>query len=171
MNIKRKLDTLIAKHRPVFIECSKRLSEKEAWSPVDCPVIVIDNRKPSSSAEICAIGSLASIVPASSAIDKPEIKEWLRLARANGHEEAFSEMLTRRGEDIGCRFAESYGLFQAEQYAGVKSLWSTNDLSHFVMKTRESFPNAIGCVALFIGEDGKNYGVVTFEAEVEIYLD
>ncbi len=170
MHAQSRLDALLAEHRSVFIECAKRLSQKEAWSPVDCPVVVIDSRKLPSSAEICAVGSLASMVPASSAIDKPEIQEWIRLVRVNGHEDAFSEMLTRRGEEIGCRFAESYGLFQAERREGVESLWSTNDLSHFVVKTRESFPNTIGCVALFIGEDGKNHGVITFEASVEALL-
>lgn len=71
MHAQSRLDALLAEHRSVFIECAKRLSQKEAWSPVDCPVVVIDSRKLPSSAEICAVGSLASMVPASSAIDKP----------------------------------------------------------------------------------------------------
>jgi hypothetical protein len=170
MDAQKRLDALLAEHQPVLRDGARRLCEKKSWSPVDCPVVVIDNRKSPSSAEICAVGSLARLVPASSAIDNPEIKEWLQLARANGHEDAFSEMLSRRGEDVGCRFAEAYGLFQTERREGVECLWSTNELSHFVVKTREAFPTAIGCIALWIGEDGKNPGVMTFEADVRALL-
>ncbi|WP_114992810.1 hypothetical protein [Synechococcus sp. UW179A] len=170
MNVQKRLDALLKVHRSVLIECAKQLTEKQKWSPIDCPVVVVDARKSPSSAQVCSVGTLSQLVPASAAIDIPEIKEWLELSRRNGHEDAFSEMLSRRGEDVGCRFAEGYGLLQTERREGSECLWSANDLSHFVVKTREAFPNAIGCLALFTGEDGLNHGVITFESEIKQFL-
>ena len=171
MNVQKQVEALLVDHRSVFIECAKRLTERQTWSPIDCPVVVIDARKLPGTAQVCTVGTLSTLVPASAAIDIPEIKEWVQLVRKNGHEDAFSEMLSRRGEDAGCRFAEGYGLLQTERREGVECLWSTNDLSHFVVKTREAFPKAIGCVALISGEDEVCRGVITFESEIQRLLN
>ena len=171
MSVEKRLETLLVEHRFVLIECAKRLNEKQTWTPIDCPVVVIDARKVPSSAQVCSVGAVSELVPASAAIDLPEIKEWIQLVRRNGHEDAFSEMLSRRGEEVGCRFAEGYGLLQTERREGVECLWSANDLSHFVVKTRAAFPKAIGCLALFNGIDGNNHGVICFESEVQSLLN
>ena len=171
MDARRQLDDLLAMHRAAFIEAAQKLSEHyESWD-LGIPCVVIDGRQTPTKATVTPVGSIGGIVPSSAAIDIPEIKEWIRLVRENGHEDAFSEMLNRRGEEVGCRFAEGYGQLQTERHEGNERLWSANELSRFVVMTRECFPHAVCGLALLPGEDGGPHSLVSFECDVRALLE
>ena len=83
---------------------------------------------------------------------------------------AFSEMLNHPDETVGERFAEGYDELRRERKEGRKGLWSASDMSRFVMRTKEAFPDSVGCVAVLPGKSGKSHGLLTFESPVESLL-
>lgn len=171
MDAQARLDLLVAEHRDVFVEAAKLMQERgeKPWS-MDIPCVVIDGRKKESTAVIHPVGTLGSVVSTSSAIDVPEVRQWLEIAAERGAEVAFAEMLNHPDEEVGARFAEGYDELRRERKEGRKGLWSASDLSRFVMKTREAFPESIGCVAVLPGEGGMSHGLLTFESSVRSLL-
>jgi len=171
MDAQARLDLLVAQHRGVFVEAARLLKERgeKPWS-MDVPCVVIDARKPESKAFVHPVGTLGSVVAASSAIDVPEVRQWLEIAAERGAEVAFSEMLNNPDETVGERFAEGYDELRRERKEGRKGLWSASDMSRFVMRTKEAFPDSVGCVAVLAGEGSKSHGLLTFESSVETLL-
>ena len=171
MDAQARLDLLVAQHREVFVEAAKLLKERgeKPWS-MDAPCVVIDARKPESKAFVHPVGTLGSVVAASSAIDVPEVRQWLEIAAERGAEVAFSEMLNHPDETVGERFAEGYDELRQERKEGRKGLWSASKMSRFVTRTKEAFPDSVGCVAVLPGQGGMNHWLLTFESPVESLL-
>ena len=84
MSSKRaRLDLLVAECRPSFVEAARKLKETENWD-FTCPCVVMDGRTDEVKVSVVGVGSVANVVPASSAIDSPEVKEWIEIATERG---------------------------------------------------------------------------------------
>ncbi|WP_041434908.1 hypothetical protein [Synechococcus sp. CC9605] len=169
MSSKRaRLDMLVAECRPSFVEAARKLQEKESWD-FNCPVVVMDGRSDAVKVSVIGVGSVANVVPASAAIDSPEVREWLAIATEKGAEVAFAEMFDGP-EDRAERFSEAYDRLREERESGIKGLWSAGDLAGFVSKSRAAYPKALGAIAVLPGEGEQSHHVLTFESEVESLL-
>ena len=169
MSSKRaRLDTLVAECRPSFVEAARKLKEKEAWD-FTCPCVVMDGRSDVVKVSVIGVGSVANVVPASAAIDSPEVREWLAIATEKGAEVAFAEMFDGP-EDRAERFSEAYDRLREERESGIKGLWSADDLAGFVSKSRAAYPKALGAIAVLPGEGEQSHSVLTFESEIESLL-
>ena len=171
MDAQARLDLLVAQYRQVFVDAANLIKERgeNPWS-MDVPCVVIDAREVESKAFVHPVGTLGSVVAASSAIDLPEVRKWLEIAAERGAEVAFSEMLNHPDETVGERFADGYYELRRERTEGRKGLWSASDMSRFVMRTKEAFPDSVGCVAVLPGQGGRSHGLLTFESSVETLL-
>ena len=169
MSSKRaRLDLLVAECRPSFVEAARKLKKTENWD-FTCPCVVMDGRTDEVKVSVVGVGSVANVVPASTAIDSPEVKEWIEIATERGAEVAFAEMFNGP-EDKAERFSEAYDQLKEERESGLKGLWSADDLAGFVSKSRAAYPKALGAVALLPGDDRQTHSVLTFESEVESLL-
>ena len=169
MDAQRLLEQLQVRHEHAFIECARRVAQRSEWDlNVEC--VVIDARKDPSIAKVNPVGTLGSLVSVSNAIDTPELRKWLEIAAEKGAETAFAEMFNDEDEEAGERFALAYDELRKERKEGRKGLWSTNDLSAFVIKTKNAFPSYVGCVALLPGEGTAGHSLLTFESSVSSLL-
>ena len=163
-----RLDALVSQCRHVLIRAAEQLASQDSWD-FSCPCVVLDARDPEVKAAVIGIGSVGNLVPTSAAIDSPEVREWLRIASEKSPEVAFTEMLNgdqQRAE----RFTQAYDRLREERQSGVKGLWSADDLSSFVSKSRTAFPRALAAVALFPGTRGRSHSILTFENDVSSLL-
>ena len=169
MNAEQRLKQLQATHEHAFIECARRVNQRTEWDlNVEC--VIIDARKSTSIATVNGVGTLGSLVSVSNAIDTPELRKWLEIAAEKGAEAAFAEMFNDEDEEAGERFALAYDELRKERKEGRKGLWSATDLSKFVVKTRDCFPESIGAVAILPGEGTASHGLLTFESSVSSLL-
>ena len=120
-------------------------------------------------AQIAAVGSVGSIITASTAIDIPEVRAWAELAAEKTPEEAFDTMFNG-DKEVAKAFSIGFDQLQQEHRNGIVGLWSANDLSRFVMKTREVFPSALGCIALVPDENNAQHAVLAYELDVSMLL-
>ena len=163
-----RLDVLVSECREIFVEAAIKLNAVSAWD-FSCPCVVLDGRTDDIKAVVIGVGSIGNLVPTSAAIDSPEVKEWLRIATEKSPEVAFTEMLNG-DEDRAKRFNEAYERLIEERHAGIKGLWSTDDLSSFVSRSQAAFPKAISAVALLPGQKGQSHSIFTFESDITSLL-
>ena len=169
MDPQRTLEQLSTRHEHAFIECARRVNQRTEWDlNVEC--VIIDARKSPSIATVNGVGTLGSLVSVSNAIDTPELRKWLEIAAEKGAEAAFAEMFNDEDEEAGERFALAYDELRKERKEGRKGLWSATDLSKFVLKTRDCFPESIGAVAILPGDGTASHGLLTFESSVSSIL-
>ena len=159
---------LVAECRLSFVEAAQKLKAREAWD-FTCPCVVMDGRSDVVKVSVIGVGSVGNVVPASAAIDSPEVREWLAIATEKGAEAAFAEIFDGP-EDRAERFSEAYDQLREERESGVKGLWSADDLSSFVSKSRAAYPNALGAIAVLPGDGEQSHSVLTFESEVDSLL-
>ena len=74
-------------------------------------------------------------------------------------------------EDRARRFNEAYERLIEERQTGIKGLWSADDLSSFVSKSRAAFPNALSAVALLPGQEGQSHSILMFESDISSLLN
>ena len=164
-----RLDVMVSECRATFVEAAIRLKAVDSWD-FSCPCVVLDGRSDQVKAVVVGVGSIGNLVPTSAAIDSPEVKEWLRIASEKSPEVAFAEMLNG-DEDRAHRFNEAYERLIEERQTGIKGLWSADDLSSFVSKSRAAFPNALSAVALLPGQEGQSHSILMFESDISSLLN
>ena len=164
-----RLDVMVSECRETFIEAAIKLKAADSWD-FTCPCVVLDGRSDQVKAVVVGVGSVGNLVPTSAAIDSPEVKEWLRIASEKSPEVAFAEMLNG-DEERARRFNEAYERLIEERQTGVKGLWSADDLSSFVSKSRAAYPAALSAVALLPGQEGQSHTILTFESDIASLLD
>ena len=164
-----RLDVMVSECRETFVEAAIRLKAADSWD-FSCPCVVLDGRSDQVKAVVVGVGSIGNLVPTSAAIDSPEVKEWLRIASEKSPEVAFAEMLNG-DEDRARRFNEAYERLIEERQTGIKGLWSADDLSSFVSKSRAAFPNALSAVALLPGQEGQSHSILMFESDISSLLN
>ena len=164
-----RLDVMVSECRATFVEAAIRLKAVDSWD-FSCPCVVLDGRSDQVKAVVVGVGSIGNLVPTSAAIDSPEVKEWLRIASEKSPEVAFAEMLNG-DEDRARRFNEAYERLIEERQTGIKGLWSADDLSSFVSKSRAAFPNALSAVALLPGQEGQSHSILMFESDISSLLN
>ena len=164
-----RLDVMVSECRATFVEAAIRLKAVDSWD-FSCPCVVLDGRSDQVKAVVVGVGSIGNHVPTSAAIDSPEVKEWLRIASEKSPEVAFAEMLNG-DEDRARRFNEAYERLIEERQTGIKGLWSADDLSSFVSKSRAAFPNSLSAVALLPGQKGQSHSILMFERDIASLLN
>ena len=163
-----RLDVLVSECRATFVEAAIQLQAAESWD-FSCPCVVLDGRSAEVKAVVVGVGSIGNLVPTSAAIDSPEVKEWLRIATEKSPEVAFAEMLNG-DEERAKRFNEANERLIEERQTGIKGLWSADDLSSFVSKSRAAFPKAVSAIALLPGQEGQSHTILTFESDISALL-
>lgn len=135
---------------------AQKVSAFSAWD-FNHPVGVIDARTGTHKFQITSVGTIGTVVRMSSTLDHPLMQRLFELIPDRGDEAAIEELIN--DEEVGEEFASVFSEYQEERRGGAP-LWSADDATAFVNKSREAFEDKeIAIVALLPGDP---HQLVTF---------
>lgn len=111
------------------------------------------------------VGTINSVLVASSALDHPLLQSFLKRARESDPERALTEFLdSSEAED----FTEVYERYREEREEKGHAVWSVGDSAAFVAKSREAWKDReLACVAITPGPTSNTHGVLTFSLPLD----
>ncbi|MEN9766372.1 hypothetical protein [Vulcanococcus sp.] len=155
---------LVGEVRPLLRAPASLVRAEREWS-FSSICAVIDARGETPQVVTSTVGTINSVVVASSALDHPILQTFLKRARDEGPETALAAML--EGEDAD-DFAEVYERFREEQQDKGKAVWSVGDSAAFAAKAREAWNDQeLACIAITPGATKDSHGVLTFSLPLD----
>ncbi|WP_392349920.1 hypothetical protein [Parasynechococcus sp.] len=144
--------------REVLEDAYLQMRNRASWD-LNCPVVVVDARhQPPRQVQI-GVGGVGGVVPVSTAIENPLIREWLEIsAEVAQPQEAMDEMLSRYASD----FSDAYADFQDEKIRKGGCLIGSDDLAAFVNQSRTAYPEKIAVLAVLPGAEEHQWSVIPF---------
>ena len=125
------------------------------------PVGVIDARRSTPKLMVTAVGTINSMVRASATIGHPLMRQFFERMEAVGVDQALNESIGGADAD---GFAEVWQAYKEERRQGDAPMWSMEDATDFVMKTREAHSDReVACVAILPGDP---HEIVTFSVPI-----
>lgn len=125
------------------------------------PVGVIDARRPKPRLMVSAVGTINSMVKASPTIGHPLMQEFFHRFDQIGLDEALEE--ARSGQNAAA-FEEIWQAYQDERRQGEQPMWSIEDATDFVLKSREAHADReVACLAILPGDPHR---ILTFSVPI-----
>ena len=153
-----KITDLTAVCHEILSDVFRQMKNRSSWD-LNCPVVILDARNQPPRQVQIGVGGVGGVVPVSTAIEDPLIREWLELSTDRDHpEDSQKEMLHQYGKD----FEESYTNFQEEKIQKGGCLIGTDDLTSFVQQSRSIFPHQIAVLAVLPGSREYQWSVAKF---------
>ena len=126
---------------------------------------VIDARNAAPQVVTTHVGTINSVLVASSALDSPLLQAFLKRARESDPEHALSEFLDSSDAEA---FTQIYEHYREEREEKGHAVWSVGDSAVFVAKSREAWNDReLACVAVTPGPTAKTHGVLTFSLPLD----
>ena len=126
---------------------------------------VIDARNAAPQVVTTHVGTINSVLVASSALDSPLLQSFLKRARESDPELALSEFLDSSQAEA---FTEIYERYREEREEKGHAVWSVGDSAAFVAKSREAWNDReLACVAVTPGPTANTHGVLTFSRPLD----
>jgi hypothetical protein len=136
------------------------VSGRVNWD-LSLPVGVIDARRSTPKLMVTAVGTINSMVRASATIGHPLMRRFFERMEAVGVEQALKE--SNDGADADA-FSEVWQAYKEERRQGDAPMWSMEDATDFVMKSREAHKDReVACVAILPGDP---HAIVTFSVPI-----
>jgi hypothetical protein len=155
---------LVGTVRPLLKAPASLVKAEREWS-LSSICAVIDARNTTPQVVTSAIGTINSVVVASSALDSPLLQAFLKRARVSDPETALAESLER---DDAEAFAEVYARYLEEREENGHAVWSVGDSAAFAAKSREAWNDReLACVAITPGPTASTHGVLTFSLPLD----
>lgn len=144
--------------RDVLEDAFRQMKNRASWD-LNCPVVILDARhQPPRQVQI-GVGAVGGVVPVSTAIEHPLVREWLELSgEMDQPQEAMADMLNRYGD----AFRDAHADFQDEKIRKGGCLIGADDLAAFVNQSRTVYPNKIAVLAILPGADEHQWSVIPF---------
>ena len=154
------IQTLIKQCSLGLFDLACAVSGHPHWD-LSIPVGVIDARRTKPKLIVTSIGRINSIVRASSTIGSPLMKKFFSLFEKIGLDEALNEM--NRGETAAA-FTELWQAYRDERHQGDAAMWSIEDATDFVLKSREAHADReVACLAILSGDPHR---IITFSIPI-----
>jgi len=155
---------LVGDVRPLLRAPAALVKAEREWS-LSSICAVIDARKPTPQVVTSAIGTINSVLVASSALDHPLLQAFLQRARELDAETALEEFLS---SDDAEAFSEVYDRYSEEREEKGHPVWSVGDSAAFAAKSREAWHDReLACVAITPGPTSSTHGVLTFSLPLD----
>ena len=140
------------------LACS--VSGHSTWD-LDLPVGVIDARRDNPKLMVTAVGTINSMVRASSTIGHPLMRQFFERMEAVGMDKALEESI---GGEEADAFAEIWQAYKQERFENGAPMWSIEDATAFVLQSKEAHQDReVACIAIFPGEP---HSIVTFSVPI-----
>lgn len=125
------------------------------------PVGVIDARRSSPKLMVTSVGTINSMVQASTTIGHPLMKRFFQRMEEVGMEQALEDSISSAEADV---FAEVWQAYKDERFQSGPPMWSIEDATDFVLKSKEAhLDREVACVAILPGEP---HSIVTFSVPI-----
>ncbi len=155
---------LVGDVRPLLRAPASLVKAEREWS-LSSICAVIDARKTTPQVVTSAIGTINSVLVASSALDNPLLQAFLKRARELDADAALAEFLD--GDEAEA-FAEIYERYREEREEKGHAVWSVGDSAAFAAKSREAWNDReLACVAITPGPSANTHGVLTFSLPLD----
>ena len=140
------------------LACS--VSGHSTWD-LDLPVGVIDARRDNPKLMVTAVGTINSMVRASSTIGHPLMRQFFERMEAVGMDKALEESI---GGEEADAFAEIWQAYKQERFENGAPMWSIEEATAFVLQSKEAHQDReVACIAIFPGEP---HSIVTFSVPI-----
>ena len=129
------------------LACS--VSGHSSWD-LNLPVGVIDARRDTPKLMVTAVGTINSMVRASSTIGHPLMRRFFERMESVGLDKALEESISGEESD---EFAEIWQSYKQERFENGPQMWSIEDATDFVLQSREAHQHReVACIAILPGE-------------------
>ena len=128
----QQVQTLVRKCAMGLFDLACSVSGHPQWD-LNLPVGVIDARKHPPKLLVTPVGTINSIIKASSTLGHPLIQKVFDRASVVGFQEALTESVSGPDSDL---FAEIWQAYKEERTQGGKALWSIEDATTFVLQSK-----------------------------------
>ena len=156
----QRIQSLIKECGLGLFDLACHVSALTTWD-LNVPVGVIDARRSTPKLTVTAIGTINSVVRASATIGHPLMRQFFERMEAVGVDQALNESIGGADADA---FAEVWQAYKEERRQGDAPMWSMEDATDFVMKTREAHSDReVACVAILPGDP---HEIVTFSVPI-----
>ena len=140
------------------LACS--VSGHSTWD-LNLPVGVIDARRDNPKLMVTAVGTINSMVRASSTIGHPLMLRFFERMEAVGLDKALEESI---GGEEADAFAEIWQAYKQERFENGAPMWSVEDATAFVLQSKEAHQDReVACIAILPGEP---HSIVTFSVPI-----
>ena len=154
------VQTLVRQCALGLFDLACAVSGHPKWD-LSLPVGVIDARRTKPKLMVTAVGTINSMVKASSTIGHPLMQRFFERFSALGLDEALREA---RDQDHSGTFEEVWQTYREERRSGEQAMWSIEDATAFVLQSKEAFSDReISCVAIFPGDPHR---ILTFSVPI-----
>ncbi|MEC8442283.1 MAG: hypothetical protein VXZ59_08190 [Cyanobacteriota bacterium] len=157
---RQRIQSLIKQCSLGLFDLACAVSGHASWD-LNLPVGVIDARRSKPKLMVTAVGTINSMVRASATIGHPLMKRFFERMEAVGLDQAMNESIGGADADA---FAEVWQAYKDERRHGAAPMWSIEDATDFVLKSREAHTDReVACVAIFPGDP---HAIVTFSVPI-----
>jgi len=136
------------------------VSGRPVWD-LNLPVGVIDARRSKPRLIVTTVGTINSTVRASSTIDHPLMKQFFSRFEQVGLEKALEELNSGDSADA---FPEVWQAYREERAQGDALMWSIEDATAFVLKSKEAHADREVCCLAIIPADP--HRIITFSVPI-----
>ena len=140
------------------LACS--VSGHSSWD-LNLPVGVIDARRDTPKLMVTAVGTINSMVRASSTIGHPLMRRFFERMESVGLDKALEESISGEESD---EFAEIWQSYKQERFENGPAMWSIEDATDFVLQSKEAHQHReVACIAILPGEP---HWIATFSVPI-----
>ncbi|WP_392350586.1 hypothetical protein [Parasynechococcus sp.] len=145
----QQVQALVKKCAMGLFDLACSVSGHPQWD-LSLPVGVIDARKHPPKLLVTPVGTINSIVKASSTLGHPLIQRVYERASVVGFNHALTESISGPDSD---RFAEIWQEYKEERFQSGQALWSIEDATSFVLESKAAHARRdVALVAILAGE-------------------
>ena len=157
-NLEITINELVMVCRDVLEDAFRQMKNRSGWD-LNCPVVVVDAREQPPRQVQIGVGGVGGVVPVSTAIEHPLVRQWLELStELEEPQQAMEEMIDRYGD----AFSDAYADFQEEKMRKGGCLMGADDLASFVARSRSDYPEKMAVLAILPGAEAHQWRVIPF---------
>ena len=164
-----RIQALLRELRREIRDVAAAMAQQSSWD-LSLPVAVIDARKQPARLIPARVGTINSVLKASSTIAAPELKRFFQLLDSLDAQQAF-EICATDARD-GQAFEEAFEAYRQERAEQGKALWSVEDSAAFVVKSRACFADGeLPLVALLPAQAEEGAVIFSFGVPLAVVLN
>ena len=164
-----RIQALLRELRREIRDVAAAMAQQSRWD-LSLPVAVIDARKQPARLIPARVGTINSVLKASSTIAAPELKRFFQLLDSLDAQQAF-EICATDARD-GQAFEEAFEAYRQERAEQGKALWSVEDSAAFVVKSRACFADGeLPLAALLPAQAEEGAAIFSFGVPLAVVLN
>ena len=157
---KQQIQQLVKECSMGLFDLACSVSGHSSWD-LNLPVGVIDARRNRPKLMVTAVGTINSMVRASSTIGHPLMRQFFERMESVGLDKALEESI---GGEQADDFAEIWQAYKQERFENGAPMWSIEDATAFVLQTKDAHQDhEVACIAILPGEP---HSIATFSVPI-----